>query len=441
MAEITFTIPSVLNPGGGERKERLSAESLPDAFEKAAALMGDGFRRRVLEADGRPRQLVNVYINGKNARFGAGLDSRLEDGDEVYILPAVAGGSGELSPAELDRFSRQVMLEEIGYRGQLRLKGSRACVVGAGGLGNPIASRLAAMGVGALRVIDRDVIELSNLHRQTLFREGDVGRVKVEVAAERLREIAPSCEVEPLALSISEGTAAGAVEGCDVVVDALDSVNARYALNAACARLGIPLVTGAAVGVSGQAFTVLPGRTACYHCIFPSLDEDSMPTCSLEGVHPSVLSVVGGIEVAEAVRVLLGREPALSGRMLHMDIEHLEFTSTATARVPECPVCGTGRREEQAGGLVLEELCGRGGGKRTYSITPGETFELDVPAVTAAARDRGLAVESRGDMGISLSGGGLRVSLMRRGSAVIVGSKDGEDAVSLYRGLLGKAAA
>ena len=112
-----------------------------------------------------------------------------QDGDEVYILPAVAGGSEDLSSKELDRYSRQVMLEEIGYNGQLKLKNSKVCVVGTGGLGHPIITRLTAMGVGTLRIVDRDVIELSNLHRQTLFDESDVGQVKVEVAAKKIKKI------------------------------------------------------------------------------------------------------------------------------------------------------------------------------------------------------------------------------------------------------------
>ena len=135
MAEITFTIPSVLNQGGGEKKVQVSCGSLAEAFAKVSDQMGDDFRRRVLEGDGSPRALINIYINGKNAKFSDGMGTVLRDGDEVYILPAVAGGSGDLSARELDRFSRQVMLEEIGYNGQLKLKGARVCVVGTGGLG------------------------------------------------------------------------------------------------------------------------------------------------------------------------------------------------------------------------------------------------------------------------------------------------------------------
>ena len=190
MANITFTIPSVLNQGGGEKKTDISAYSLTDAFSKISEIMGDDFKRRVLESDGTPRSLINIYINGKNAKFSDGMNTILNDGDEVYILPAVAGGS-ELSAKELDRFSRQVMLEEIGYTGQLKLKNAKICVVGVGGLGNPITSRLSAMGVGTLRIVDRDVIELSNLHRQTMFDESDVGQVKVEVAAKKLQKLNP----------------------------------------------------------------------------------------------------------------------------------------------------------------------------------------------------------------------------------------------------------
>jgi adenylyltransferase/sulfurtransferase len=439
MANITFTIPSVLNHGGGERKTEVSAVSLTDAFAKISEIMGDDFKRRVLESDGTPRSLINIYINGKNSKFSDGMNTVLNDGDEVYILPAVAGGSDELSKKELDKFSRQVMLEEIGYNGQLKLKNSKICVVGVGGLGNPITTRLAAMGVGTLRIVDRDVIELSNLHRQTMFDEDDVGQVKVEVAAKKLQKLNPDCRIEALAVSVNDYTALEVVEGCDVVVDALDSVNARYALNKACVKFGIPFVTGAAVGVSGQIFTILPGTSACYHCMFPSLDEDTMPTCSLEGVHPSILSIVGGIEVAEAVKIITGKKPSLSDRILHVDIENLDFTFTRTFRAEECPVCGTGKKEEAVKEeLILEELCGRNQGKRTFSITPTGTFDLDVDLVTGIAKQKGFLIENQGEFGLSLRTNNISVSFMKKGSAVIVGPKDEQDAIILYNELLGK---
>jgi adenylyltransferase/sulfurtransferase len=439
MTNITFTIPSVLNQSGGEKKTEISADSLTDAFSKISDIMGDDFKRRVLEGDGTPRSLINVYINGKNAKFANGMETPLNDGDEVYILPAVAGGSEELSPKELDKFSRQVMLEEIGYGGQLKLKNAKVCVIGTGGLGHPIISRLATMGVGTLRIVDRDVIELSNLHRQMMFDEDDVGQVKVEVAAKKLQKLNPDCKIEPLAVSVNDYTALEVIEGCDVVIDALDSVNARYALNKACIEFGIPFVTGAAVGTSGQVFTVLPKKSACYFCMFPELDEDTMPTCSIEGVHPPILSIVGAIEVAEAVKIILGKPPNLSERILHIDLENLDFNSTRTFRAEECPVCGAGElKVEEKQELILEELCGRNRGKRTYSITPTEIFDLNVSSVTAIAKEKGFFVENLGDLGLSMRTNDLSVNFMKRGSAVVVGSKDESDAISLYKSLLGK---
>ena len=437
MTQITFTIPSVLNQSGGEKKVEISATTLSEAFLKISENMGDDFKRRVLNDDGTPRSLINIYINGKNAKFSNGMETSLKDGDEVYILPAVAGGS-ELSDEELDRYSRQVMLEEIGYQGQLKLRNSKICVVGVGGLGNPITTRLVAMGVGTIRIVDRDVIELSNLHRQTMFDDADVGEIKVEVAAKKLQKLNSNVKIEAFPISVNDYTALEVVDGCDVVIDALDSVNARYSLNKACVAKKIPFVTGAAVGVTGQVFTILPKTSACYHCMFPSLDEDSMPTCSIEGVHPSILSIIGGIQVAEAVKVILGKKPTLADKILHVDLENLDFVHTKTFKADECPVCGTGKAQEKPKQeMIIEELCGRNRGKRTFSLTPTTTFDLDVEKVTKLAKEKGFRVENQGELGLSTRTDELSVSFLKRGSAVVIGTKDEEGAVSLYKDLLG----
>ena len=436
MPNITFTIPSVLNKGGGEKKLAVTASSLLESFGQVSQIMGDDFKRRVLNDDGSPRSLINIYINGKNSRFSGGMNTELKDGDEIYILPAVAGGS-ELSSKDIDRYSRQIMLEEIGYQGQQKLRAAKVCVVGVGGLGNPITTRLVAMGIGKIRIIDRDVIELSNLHRQTMFDESDVGQVKVEVAAKKLQKLNPDVQIESLPISINDYTALDAVEGCDLVIDALDSVNARYALNKACVEKNIPFVTGAAVGVSGQAFTILPGKTACYSCMFPALDEDSMPTCSIEGVHPSILSIIGGIEVAEAVKIIIGKTPSLAEKILHVDLENLDFVMTRTFRADECPVCGTGKSDiipKQE--LIIEELCGRNRGKRTFSITPTQKFEIDYNKISTLAQSMDLRIDNQGDLGLSMRNNDLSVSFMKRGSAVLVGPKDENDAIILYKKLL-----
>jgi adenylyltransferase/sulfurtransferase len=299
LAKVEFVVPSVLNKGQGEKKVQLDASDLQDAFTKISDQMGDDFKRRVFDHNGKPRSLINIYVNGKNMRFSGGLTTQLKDGDSVYILPAVAGGA-ELTSEELQRYSRQVMLEEIGFEGMEKIRGAKVCIVGAGGIGNPVATQLVAMGVGKVRIVDRDVIEITNLHRQHLYTDDDIGKVKVEAAAERLRKLNPTVEVEPVPTSVTKFTAESIVKGFDVIIDALDSIDARYALNDACLKLNIPLIYAGAIGVTGTVCTILPNKSACVKCRFPELKEDEMPACSTEGVHPSILYLVAGVEVSEA---------------------------------------------------------------------------------------------------------------------------------------------
>ena len=297
LAKVEFVVPSVLNKGQGEKKISLEASDLQDAFGKISEQMGDDFKRRVFDHNGKPRSLINIYINGKNVRFSNGMETQLKDNDSVYILPAVAGGA-ELTSEELQRYSRQVMLEEIGFEGMEKIRSAKVCIVGAGGIGNPVITQLTAMGVGKIRIVDRDVIEVTNLHRQHLYTDDDIGRVKVEAAAERLRRLNPTVEIEPVPTSVTKYTAGGLVKDFDIVIDALDSVDARYALNDACIKHNIPLIYAGAIGVTGSVCTILPNKSACLRCMFPELNEDEMPACSTEGVHPSILYLVAGIQVS-----------------------------------------------------------------------------------------------------------------------------------------------
>jgi adenylyltransferase/sulfurtransferase len=172
--------------------------------------------------------------------------------------------------------------------------------------------------------------------------------------------------------------------------------------------------------------------------MFPALDEDSMPTCSIEGVHPSILSIVGGIEVSEAVKIILGKKPTLSEKILHIDLENLDFSFTKTFKADECPVCGTGKMEETPKQeMIIEELCGRNRGKRTFSLTPTSSFDLDVDKITKIAKDKGFRVENQGELGLSMRTNDQSVSILKKGSAVVVGTKDEKDAIKLYKELLG----
>ena len=229
MVQIEFVIPSVLNKGGGERKLPIEAESLSDAFQKVSQTMGEDFKRRVFDLNGKPRSLINIYLNGKNIRFSSdGMATALNKDDTIYILPAVAGGGDQegdeqFSGKDMQRYSRQIMLEEIGFTGMEKLRKVTVCVVGVGGIGNPVTTMLSAMGVGKLRIIDRDVIEISNLHRQHLYNEDDIGKVKVEVAAERLQKLNLTAKIEAIPISVTRYNAESLVKGADIVIDALDS--------------------------------------------------------------------------------------------------------------------------------------------------------------------------------------------------------------------------
>ncbi len=443
MANIEFVIPSVLNKGMGERKVSLEANDLHEAFAKVSDTVGDDFKRRVFDLNGKPRALINIYINGKNMRFNRdGMSTLLKDGDSLYILPAVAGGA-ELTDEDMQRYSRQIMLEEIGFVGMEKLRRAKICVVGVGGIGNPIVTQLAAMGVGKLKIVDRDVVEISNLHRQHLYNEADIGKVKVEVAAERLKKINHHVQIEAVPLSITRYTAENIVKGMDIIIDALDTVDARYALNDACIKYNIPFVYAGALGMLGSVSTILPNKSACLRCMFPALAEEDMPTCSTEGVHPSILYLVAGIQVSEAVKIVTGQQPTLVNKLLYIDLNELSFDKIHMFRHEICPSCGLkreGKKEELAlqAELIIEELCGRDRGKRTYIVTPSSALpgSINLTGIVKNAELLGYNVKTRGNLGItaiSTNSNNLSVSFLTSGAATIVGAKNEGDALSIYK--------
>lgn len=237
-----------------------------------------------------------------------------------------------------DRYSRQVLLKEIGQDGQAMIGSSHAVVVGCGALGTHSASLLVRAGVGKVTLIDRDVIELSNLQRQTLFEEGDVGRRKAEVAEERLRRVNQTIMVDGVVADLTPDNAEQLVEGATVVVDATDNMSTRFVVNDACVKLGIPWVYGGAVGVSGMVFsTVRDGP--CFRCIFPRLpDPDDLPTCNTVGIVNTLPSTVASLQVTEAIKIMLGETP--SRCLMVLDIWSPELQMVKVSRNPECRSCG-----------------------------------------------------------------------------------------------------
>jgi adenylyltransferase/sulfurtransferase len=241
-----------------------------------------------------------------------------------------------LTPSERERYDRQVMIEEIGEEGQLRLKRSRVAVAGAGGLGSPAAIYLAAAGIGTIRVIDCDRVASSNLNRQILHWEEDIGRKKVESAGRKLRNLNSAIKIEAISETIGEDNVSRLVDGCDAIVDALDNLSTRHILNRCAVQKNIPFFHGAVNGFGGRAMTVLPGKTACLRCMYRGpVREEKFPVI---GVAPAV---IGSIQAGEVIKYLLGIGKLLADRLLVYDGLNAAFSEFTIKRNPECDHCGS----------------------------------------------------------------------------------------------------
>ena len=220
----------------------------------------------------------------------------------------------ELTEKELETYSRQIVLADIGYDGQLKLRNARACLIGVGGLGSPIATQLVGMGIGYLRIVDRDIVSRSDLHRQHLYDADCVGLPKVEIAHQKLSKLNPDVKVDPIPESLNSINAEELIGGMDIVIDGLDRPEPRYLVNRICNKFKIPYVFGAAIEAFGNASTLMPGQTFCLECFMPGLKDEDLPVCGVVGVHPSVIGMVSSVQVSEAVRLIIGQKPKLALR-------------------------------------------------------------------------------------------------------------------------------
>jgi molybdopterin/thiamine biosynthesis adenylyltransferase len=241
------------------------------------------------------------------------------------------------------RFARQLVLPEIGRAGQARLTAARVVVVGCGGLGAPVIQQLAAAGVGRLTLIDDDVVEPSNLNRQTLFRADDAGARKAVAAAAFVRALAPDVDVTAVVERLTATRAREVVAGADLVVDCSDGLPTKYLLNDACVREDRVLVHGAATAWSGQVVVVPGARGPCLRCLFPTLPpRDAVPTCRTAGIVAPTTGVVGSLQAAAALRLLLGVRPIAdeAGRFVAVDAKAGTTRTLRFDRDPDCPACG-----------------------------------------------------------------------------------------------------
>jgi len=250
-----------------------------------------------------------------------------------------------MDDTQLLRYSRHILLPELGVDAQQRYVAAHALIVGVGGLGNPVTQFLAAAGVGKLTLVDADRVDLTNLQRQILFDTSMVGQSKVAAAATRIAAVNPEVRVVPVAARVGEAELAPLASAADVVVDCSDNFATRHAVNRVCVAARKPLVSGAAIRFDGQVavFDTRDERSPCYHCLFGEGDEFEETRCAVMGVYAPLVGIIGATQAAEALKLLAGVGTSLAGRLLLLDALSMEWREVRVLKDPACPVCRTGR--------------------------------------------------------------------------------------------------
>lgn len=247
----------------------------------------------------------------------------------------------DFSEEEIKRYSRHIILKEVGGKGQKKLRQARVLIVGAGGLGSPAAYYLAAAGVGALGIVDNDVVDASNLQRQILHRTAAIGMHKTDSAAERLRALNPGVVVEKHQVRLGKDNVEGIIADYDIIIDGVDNFPARYLLHDACFFARKPLVEAGVLQFLGQVMTILPGKGPCYRCVFPEPPPPgTVPSCQEAGILGAVAGVLGILQATEAIKLIVGIGTPLVGRIMIYEALSGSFREVKFKPNPRCPLCG-----------------------------------------------------------------------------------------------------
>lgn len=338
----------------------------------------------------------------------------------------------EIDSKYLERHSRMLALRDFDKDSLDSIMNTTITVVGAGGLGSPILVLLTSIGFGRIRIIDRDIVELSNLQRQTIYNTEDIGKPKVDAAVANLSKLNNAVSFEPIAATIRSDNALDLLEGSDIVIDGLDSMEARRAVNAACLKLNIPYIYAGALEYYGNISTFIPNETGCLHCLVGEMQDDPDATCANVGVSPSLLSLVASLEVREAVLLASKKTPRLSGRLMHIDIETFSFESFEISKMEECPICGVPEvsLNERITEASVTMLC-----SESFSISPPELLSLNLSEI-GGRNERKFKVTRRLRSIILENLEGVTVTLMTKGNAVVKGVQTREEALSYYTDIL-----
>src|SRR6266478_3622786 len=365
---VTITIPTPLRQfADGQSEIQVDASSAGEALDKLTSTHTE-LRRHLFNDQNALRNFVNVYVNDEDIRHANGPDTPVKEGDTILIVPSIAGGAavldapaGELLPMlsneEVARYSRHLIMPEVGMTGQRKLKAASVLMIGTGGLGAPLGMYLAAAGVGRLGLVDFDVVDASNLQRQIIHGTKDVGRPKIASARDRLEDINPHVEIETHETRLTSANAMTLFRNYDIVVDGTDNFPTRYLVNDACVLAGKPNVYGSIFRFEGQASVFWAERGPCYRCLYPEPPPAGVvPSCAKGGVLGVLPGIIGAIQASETIKIILGAEDILVNRLLLFDAWHMKFKEMKLRRDPQCPICGENPSIKQL--IDYEVFCG-----------------------------------------------------------------------------------
>jgi len=323
-------------------------------------------------------------------------------------------------------YARQTILKEFGKIGQEKLGKSKIAVVGLGGLGTVSALYLTLAGVGHLRLIDQDTVEVSNLHRQVLYTPNDLNYPKVEVCAKRLQKTNPLVKVEPISENLNSGNAEELLYGIDCVVDGLDNMRTRYLVNRACIRFRIPYVFGAAVGLEGNLSVFATPETPCLECVLPGVEDDFLSTCDVRGVLGATAGIIGTMQALETIKVLTGMGSALKGKLMVCDFSDMYFTTIGIFKRDGCPAC-QGEKAFPKTKEKLVWLCGQ----NTANINPEKRLERSFNEAYEAVKHN-FKVRIRSHLAIVFDYKGFEISLFNGGRMLIKNVENEKSALRVY---------
>lgn len=349
---ITILIPTPLRQfTGGKSVVEVAASNVDEALNALTTEFAE-LRKHLYTEQDALRNFINVYVGDEDIRYLEGAETPVADNETLTIVPSIAGGNTAaearsadelptLNTEEYQRYSRHLILPEVGLEGQRKLKNARVLTIGTGGLGSPLGLYLAAAGVGTLGIVDFDVVDQSNLQRQIIHGTKDVGRPKIESAKERLSDINPNVNIEAFETRLTSENALELFREFDVIVDGTDNFQTRYLVNDAAVLTGKPNVYGSIFRFEGQASVFWAEKGACYRCLYPEPPPPGLvPSCAEGGVLGVLPGIVGTIQANEVIKVVLGAEGILLNRLLLFDAWTMKFRELKLRKNPNCELCG-----------------------------------------------------------------------------------------------------